>query len=404
VPGVFTRKTALLTVITEIFIICDFKHTLYKMLERPESEKLCTLALVNTPGIGSVTIRQLISYCGNAENVFNSDFKKLIKIPGIGEKVARSILKKEGLAEAEKEWSDCVKSGAQLHFFSDATYPTRLKSLYDAPIVLYSKGNFDYNSYRTVGIVGTRQVSDYGKAVTENIIKELVPYNPLVVSGLAYGVDITAHRACLKNDLATIGVMASGLNVIYPAVHQKTAKEMLEKGGLVTENALATKPDFMRFPARNRIIAGLSDVTIVVESAKKGGSLITVDFAQNYHREVFAVPGNLSNTQSEGCNQLIRDNKACIFLSVQDMADAIGWNLQNKEEELSVISDTTMLFDGFTQDEGQVLSLLKRQGNMQLDEISWQSGMHLNKLATLLLNLEFQGMVRSLPGKKYGLI
>jgi DNA processing protein len=374
------------------------------MLEKPESEKLCTLALVNTPGIGSVTIRQLISYSGSAENVYNSDFKKLIKIPGIGEKVARSILKKEGLAEAEKEWADCIKSGARLHFFSDATYPTRLKSLYDAPIVLYSKGNFDYNSYRAVGIVGTRQVSDYGKAVTENIIKELAPYNPLVVSGLAYGVDITAHRACLKNDLSTIGVMASGLNVIYPAVHQKTAKEMLEKGGLVTENALATKPDFMRFPARNRIIAGLSDVTIVVESAKKGGSLITVDFAQNYHREVFAVPGNLSNVQSEGCNQLIRDNKACIFISVQDMADAIGWNLQNKETESGVISDTTMLFDGFTQDEGQVLSLLKRQGNMQLDEISWQSGMHLNKLATLLLNLEFQGMVRSLPGKKYGLI
>jgi len=374
------------------------------MEEESESEKLCTLALVNTPGIGSVTIRQLISYCGSAENVFNSDFKKLIKIPGIGEKVARSILKKEGLTEAEKEWADCIKSGARLHFFSDITYPTRLKSLYDAPVVLYSKGDFDYNSYRAIGIVGTRQVSDYGKAVTENIIKELVPYNPLVVSGLAYGVDITAHRACLKNDLATIGVMASGLNVIYPAVHQKTAKEMLERGGLVTENALATKPDFMRFPARNRIIAGLSDVTIVVESAKKGGSLITVDFAQNYHREVFAVPGNLSNAQSEGCNQLIRENKACIFLSVQDMADAIGWNLQNKEKELSVVSDTTLLFDGFTQDEGQVLSLLKRQGNMQLDEISWQSGMHLNKLATLLLNLEFQGMVRSLPGKKYGLI
>ena len=374
------------------------------MEEEPESEKLCTLALVNTSGIGSVTIRQLISYCGSAENVFNSDFKKLIKIPGIGEKVARSILKKEGLAEAEKEWFGCIKSGARLHFFSDITYPTRLKSLYDAPVVLYSKGDFDYNSYRAIGIVGTRQVSDYGKAVTENIIKELVPYNPLVVSGLAYGVDITAHRACLKNDLATIGVMASGLNVIYPAVHQKTAKEMLERGGLVTENALATKPDFMRFPARNRIIAGLSDVTIVVESAKKGGSLITVDFAQNYHREVFAVPGNLSNAQSEGCNQLIRENKACIFLSVQDMADAIGWNLQNKEKELSVVSDTTLLFDGFTQDEGQVLSLLKRQGNMQLDEISWQSGMHLNKLATLLLNLEFQGMVRSLPGKKYGLI
>jgi DNA processing protein len=377
---------------------------MYLMTENPESEKLCTLALVNTPGIGAVTIRQLISHCGGAENVFRSEYKKLIKIPGIREKTARSILKKEGLAEAEKEWLDCIKSGVQLHFFSDSTYPNRLKSLYDAPVVLYSKGKFDFNSYRTLGIVGTRQVSEYGKTITENIIRDLVPYNPLVVSGLAYGVDITAHRACLKNDLPTIGVLATGLNVIYPAAHQKTAREMLERGGLVTENALAVKPEFMRFPARNRIIAGLSDLTIVVESGKKGGSLITVDFAQNYHREVFAVPGNLLNPHSEGCNQLIRDNKACIFISVQDMAESIGWNLKNKEKEISVLSDTTVIFDGFTQDEGQVLSLLKRQGNMQLDEISWHSGLHLNKLAALLLNLEFQGIVKSLPGKKYGLM
>jgi len=379
------------------------------MLELPESEKLCTLALVNTPGIGSITIRLLISYCGSAEKVFSSDYKKLIKIPGIGDKVARMILKKEGIAQAETEWANCVKSGANLHFFSDSTYPSRLKSLYDAPVVLYSRGNFDYNNYRSVGIVGTRQISDYGKSVTETIIKDLVPFNPLVVSGLAYGVDITAHRACLKNDLATIGVMASGLNVIYPATHQKTARDMEQNGGLVTENALNTKPDFMRFPARNRIIAGLSDITIVVESAKRGGSLITVEFAQNYHRDVFAVPGNLNNPQSEGCNNLIRENKAAIFTSVNEMAEAIGWNLQNKEGDLSVkdlndSNNVNLVFDGFTQDEGQILSLLKRQGVVQLDELSWQSGMHLNKLAALLLNLEFQGMVRSLPGKKYGLI
>ena len=379
------------------------------MLELPESEKLCTLALVNTPGIGSITIRLLISYCGSAEKVFSSDYKKLIKIPGIGDKVARMILKKEGIAQAETEWANCVKSGANLHFFSDSTYPSRLKSLYDAPVVLYSRGNFDYNNYRSVGIVGTRQISDYGKSVTETIIKDLVPFNPLVVSGLAYGVDITAHRACLKNDLATIGVMASGLNIIYPATHQKTARDMEQNGGLVTENALNTKPDFMRFPARNRIIAGLSDITIVVESAKRGGSLITVEFAQNYHRDVFAVPGNLNNPQSEGCNNLIRENKAAIFTSVNEMAEAIGWNLQNKEGDLSVedlngSNNVNLVFDGFTQDEGQILSLLKRQGVVQLDELSWQSGMHLNKLAALLLNLEFQGMVRSLPGKKYGLI
>jgi len=378
-------------------------------MELTESEKLCTLALVNTPGIGSVTIRQLISYCGSAEKVFESDYKRLIKIPGIGDKVARIILKKDGISQAETEWSNCIKSGTRLSFFSDNTYPNRLKSLYDAPVVLYSRGNFDYNNQRTIGIVGTRQISEYGKSITETIIKDLVPFNALVVSGLAYGVDITAHRACLRYELPTIGVMASGLNVIYPATHQKTAREMEERGGIVTENALNTKPDFMRFPARNRIIAGLSDITVVIESAKKGGSLITVEFAQNYHREVFAVPGNLTNPQSEGCNQLIRDNKAAIFTSVEAMAESIGWNLQNKESDLNVnplkMSESGMAsFEGFTQDEGQVLSLLKQKGTMQLDELSWQSGMHLNKLANLLLNLEFQGIVRSLPGKKYGLI
>jgi len=376
------------------------------MLPLLENEKISTLALMHTPGIGAVTIRQLISYCGGASKVFSSDYKKLIKIPGIGDKVARSILKREALSFAEKEYLDCEKSGTQLHFSTDATYPNRLKPLYDAPIVLYSRGNFNFNVQRSVGIVGTRQITEYGRVITETIIKDLVPFNALIVSGLAYGVDIAAHRACLKNGLATIGVMASGLNVIYPAVHKKTAKDMEENGGLVTENALETKPDFMRFPARNRIIAGLSDLTIVVESAKKGGSLITVEFAQNYHREVFAVPGALGNPQSEGCNQLIRDHKASIFTSVQDMADAIGWGSENAQDSTakSVSSESAMSFDGFTQDEGAVLSLLRQTGPMLIDDLSWQSGMHLNKLATLLLSLEFQGMVRSMPGKKYGLI
>jgi len=372
-----------------------------------ETEKISTLALIHTPSVGSVTVRQLISYCGGAENVFKADYKRLIKIPGIGEKVARSILKGEARSFAEKEFEACSGSETTLHFFTDETYPARLKPLYDAPIVLYSRGKIDFNVQRSVGIVGTRQVSEYGKAVTEAIIKDLAPFNALIVSGLAYGVDITAHRAAMKNDLPTIGVMASGLNVIYPAAHQRTSKEMQDNGGIVTENALYTKPDFMRFPARNRIIAGLSDVTIVVESAKKGGSLITVEFAQNYHREVFAVPGSLYSPQSEGCNDLIRDNKAAIFTSIADMTTAIGWGLNEKKaEQIEVFPDATSQasFDGFTRDEGEVLSMLKQKGTMQIDDLSWQSGMHLNKLAALLLNLEFQGMVRSLPGKKYALI
>jgi len=374
------------------------------MAELTENEKVCTLALIHTPGIGSVTIRQLINYCGGASGVFKSEYKKLIKIPGVGEKVARAILAKNSLSMAEEEYRRCSESKTRLHFFTDNSFPSRLKSLYDAPVVLYSRGDFDFNAARTVGIVGTRQISEYGKAITEAIIKELQPYNPLVVSGLAYGVDITAHRACLKHHIPTAGVMASGLDVIYPAAHQRTALEMMEQGGLVTENALDTKPDFMRFPARNRIIAGLSDVIIVVESAKKGGSLITVEFAQNYHRDVYAVPGMIGSLQSEGCNSLIRDHKASIFTSVADMAIAMGWD---EEENISGAIPKVQMqvsFDGFTQDEGQILALLKQKGTIQIDELSWQSGMHLNKLATLLLNLEFQGMVRSMPGKKYGLI
>lgn len=372
------------------------------MTHTEEQMKLDLLALIQTPGIGSVTLRQLISYCGSVAAVFKADYKKLIRIPGVGDKAARMVLQREGHRFAEKELARCTKENIRLYFFTDADYPFRLKPLYDSPLVLYSQGNIDLNSGRSVGIVGTRKITEYGKSVTEAIIKDLVPYTPLVVSGLAYGVDIAAHRACLRHQLPTVGVMASGLDVIYPAVHKKTAQEMQQNGGLITENALATKPDFNRFPARNRIIAGLSDVTIVVESARRGGSLITVEYAQNYHREVFAVPGNLSSEQSEGCNQLIRDNKAAIFTSVDEMAEALRWSLEKQPTSDPVVHHVPV-FDGFTQDEGQVLALLHTQGELLLDELSWQSGIHLGKLATLLLNLEFQGMVRSLPGKKYSL-
>ena len=370
-------------------------------------EKVALLALVRTPGIGSVTIKQLISYCGSARNIFAADYKRLIKVQGVGDKAARSLLKKENWAEAEKEWERCLKEQVTLTFYTDPEYPKRLKSLYDSPVMLYSKGQIDYNTQRTLGIVGTRKVTDYGKAVTETLIRELVPYAPLVVSGLAYGVDITAHRACLKNNLATIGVMASGLDIIYPAVHARTSVEMMSNGGIVTEAPLGTKPDFMRFPARNRIIAGLSDVTVVIESASRGGSLITAEYAQNYHRDVYAVPGNLGNPLSEGCNQLIRANKASLFTSVDDLVQDLQWNLSQEtasSTEKPQVSPEELVFDGFTQEEGQVLSLLKSKGDMQIDELSWQSGIHMGKLATLLLNLEFQGMVRSLPGKKYALI
>jgi DNA processing protein len=370
-------------------------------------DKIALLALIRTPGVGSVTIRQLISYCGGAANVYSAEFRKLIKVPGVGEKVARAIMSKEGWKEAEKELETCASSNVDIIVYTDPRYPKRLKNLYDSPVVLYTKGSIDYNHNRTVGIVGTRQVTDYGKAITETIVHELAPFSPLLISGLAYGVDITAHRACLKHQVPTLGVMASGVDVIYPSAHRRTALDMQANGGIVTENPLGTKPDFMRFPARNRIIAGLSDVTIVVESARKGGSLITVEYAQNYHRDVYAVPGNLGNPMSEGCNQLIRSHKASIFTNVEDMAKDLQWTMGLSGSGLASKQGALpaeISFEGFTQNEGQVLALLKKNGAMQLDELSWQSGLQLTQLASLLLNLEFQGMVRSLPGKKYALI
>lgn len=370
------------------------------MTHTEEQTKIDLLALVNTPGVGSVTLRQLISYCGSAANVFAADYKKLIRIPGVGDKVARIILKKEGHAFAEKELLRCNKENIRIFFFSDPDYPRRLKFLYDSPLVLYCQGNVDLNAERTLGVVGTRKITDYGKSVAEAFVRDLVPYFPVVISGLAYGVDITTHRACLKHQLPTVGVMASGMDVIYPAVHKKTASDMLANGGIVTENTLDTKPDFNRFPARNRIIAGLSDIVIVIESASRGGSLITVEYAQNYHRDIFAVPGNLFSEQSEGCNQLIRDNKAAIFTSVADMAEAINWSLDAPK---NLPNNQTAVFEGFTVEEGQVIALLRQQGEVLLDELGWQTGIHLGKLTALLLNLEFKGIVKSMPGKKYGL-
>ena len=369
-----------------------------------EQEKISTIALVHTQGIGAVTVRQLISYCGSASKVFECSYSRLVHIPGVGDKMAREILRKDKIKWAEQEWAQCQQRNIDVHFYSDPNFPARLKNLYDTPILLYSKGNFNYNTSRTVAIIGTRQVTEYGKSLTESIVNQLVPYSVVVVSGLAYGVDITAHRACIQQQVPTIGVMASGLNIIYPAIHQKVALEMQNLGGIVTENALDTKPDFMRFPARNRIIAGLSDVIIVVESAKKGGSLITVEFAQNYHREVFAVPGSLWSVQSEGCHDLIRNNKAAIFTSVDDMMESINWGLMgNLDLKMPLISNEK-IYSGMSQQESQVIAELKKHGGLQIDNLSWQTGLHFNQLSNLLLNLEFQGIVKSLPGKKYVLV
>ena len=368
-------------------------------------DNLHNIALTLVPGVGDILIRQLVSYCGSPAAVFQSPVAKLLKIPGIGEVTARAIRRPEHLTEAETVQKRLDTLNARALFYTDADYPSRLKTLYDSPAMLYSLGNADLNAPRTVSLVGTRQATDYGRRITDEIITAMKPYNALIVSGLAYGIDIAAHRASLGQGLPTVGVMASGLDVIYPSVHQKTAQEMTVLGGLLTENRPGTKPDAHLFPARNRIIAGLSDAVIVVEAAAKGGALITAEYANNYHREVFAVPGQLNQAFSLGCNKLIRENKAQIYTRPQDLIEAVRWDIAASPDGIiNPRTATPALPLDVTEEESQILALLRQTPGMHIDDLSWKSTIPMGQLAALLLNLEFGGLVRSLPGKKYQLV
>ncbi|GAB3981994.1 DNA-processing protein DprA [Spirosoma terrae] len=370
------------------------------------TEKQHQIALTLVPGVGSILIRQLISYCGSASDVFRSPLARLLKIPGIGDVTARAILKTSVQQEAEQILKRVDKLGADVLFYTDKIYPSRLKSLYDAPALLYFQGSGNLNASRTIALVGTRQATEYGRRITNDIVEAVAPYGATVISGLAYGIDIAAHRASLAHNTPTIGVMASGLDIIYPNVHQKTAQEMLAHGGLLTESHPGTKPDAHLFPARNRIIAGLSDAIVIVEAAAKGGALITAEYANNYHRDVFAVPGQLNQTFSAGCNKLIRENKAQIYTSPKDIIEALNWDITpSQHADLSATpASLPSLPLNITEEESQILALLRQSTDSHIDDLSWKSQIPMGKLASLLLNLEFQGFVRSLPGKKYAAV
>lgn len=363
------------------------------------SEKFYQVALSLIPGIGSVLTKQLISYCGSAADVFKSNKSKLSKIPGIGEKNAASIIENEPFSAAEQELKKSEKQGIKILFYTDPEYPSRLKPIADAPPLLYCKGNFDFNVEKVVAIVGTRKATEYGKEAIEQLMPGLAKHNPLVVSGLAYGIDIYAHRSALKHKIPTIGVLASGLNIIYPAVHKDTATYMLENGGLVSENRLDTKPDYHTFPERNRIIAGLADVTLVIEAANKGGALITASLANSYKKKLFAVPGNISNPYSEGCNELIKSGKADILTKIEDLERIMKWKAGEKVEKKE-----TVIPEGLSKEEHSLVKVLESNNNeLVIDELSWKSQVPVGKLASLLLQMEFKGYVKSLPGKRFRL-
>lgn len=364
------------------------------------SELFYKVALSLVPGIGGVLARNLVAYTGSAENVFSESFKSLVKIPGIGEVNAKRIKNNGICKKAEKELEFIQKYKIGVRFYTDKNYPRRLKPCPDAPIILYSKGNMNLDEQRVISIVGTRNATDYGKTICEQLIQGFAERNHpvLVVSGLAYGIDIHAHKMALKYNVPTVGVVAHGLDKIYPSLHADTARKMLEKGGLVSDFSSGTKIDPSNFIRRNRIIAGLADATIVVESAERGGALITAEIASSYNRDVFAFPGRVDETFSRGCNRLIRLNGANLIQDIDDLEFFMGWETSEKEK---VVQST--LFVDLTPDEEKVVELLKNEGELFIDQISSELKMPGSKVSGLLLNMEFKNLLLAMPGKMYKL-
>ncbi|MEK6780661.1 MAG: DNA-processing protein DprA [Bacteroidota bacterium] len=367
-----------------------------------DQERLSFLALHFTPGIGNYLMKQLVSYCGSAEQVFKTPKGKLMKIPGIGSASAEAIKTGNVFHLAEKEIKKAENYDAEILFYTDKKYPSRLKSIEDAPTLLYLKGNVNLNQAKTIGIVGTRQATSYGKEMVEKLVEDLMPYVPLIISGLAYGIDIHAHKQSLRHNLPTLGIMGSGMDLIYPASHKETAQKMLIHGGLLTENPFGTKPDAHNFPARNRIIAGMCDALIVVEAAERGGALITAEIANSYNKDVFAIPGSIGQTYSDGCNKLIKTNKANLLTSIKDIEYIMNWS--TTISSLKKEPNSPLDISQFEPDEQKVIQLLReKNAPMMIDELSWKSEITPSLLASLLLNLEFKNMVIPLPGKQFKL-
>lgn len=350
------------------------------------------------PGIGDILAKNLISYCGSPEGVFKEKKTKLQKIPGIGTILADAIRNHNVLERAEEEIKFIQKFKINPLFYLDENYPQRLKHCADSPVMLYYKGKADLNMRRIVSIVGTRDATLYGKKICQDLIEGLAEHEVMIVSGLAYGIDICAHKAALTAGLPTIGVLAHGLDKIYPPSHRSTAEKMLANGGLLTEFLSDTKPDRENFPKRNRIVAGMADATIVVESRDEGGSLITADIANSYNRDVFAFPGKVDDEFSIGCNRLIKNNKAALIESAPDVLRLMGWEKQ-KGKQKPVRQKS--LFLNLSPDEETLVSVLNDKKALHVDELCLASKLSTSKVALLLLNLELTGVVRSLPGKLY---
>lgn len=356
------------------------------------------IALTLIKNVGSRQARKLLQFFGSAEAIFEAKKDKLLKIEGIGEKIANSILNTDALVQAEQHLAFIDKHKIEVLFYTDENYPQRLRECYDAPVVLYFKGNANFNQQRVISVVGTRNATGYGKELCKKLIEVLKSYNVLVVSGLAYGIDVTAHKESLNLQIPTVGVLGHGLDRVYPLAHTEIARHMVSNGGLLTEFLPGTRPDKENFPKRNRIIAGLCDVLIVVEASKKGGALITADIANSYFKDVYAFPGRTTDVYSEGCNFLIKTNRAGLINNANDLIYYLGW----EDKPVDKVKGQTVLPLDLTDSELLIINSLKHN-EMDVDELSRITTISQSQLVMALLTLEMQGIVIMLPGKCYQL-
>jgi len=354
------------------------------------------LAINMIPQIGPAKTKILIENFGSAAQVFSASKKDLLSLDSINENLANLIRAKSAFAAAEKELEFIEKNEVTVLYYKDEEYPERLRVLPTSPALLFYKGNADLNHHRTVGIVGTRKTTSYGQDVCKQIVQDLRRYDVQVVSGLANGVDSIAHRSSLDADIPTIGVLGHGLQMIYPYNNDRLAEDMQKNGGVLTEYTSDQGPDREHFPARNKIVAAFSDTLLVIESANRGGSLITATFAKKYQKKVFAVPGRITDPMSAGCNLLIKKEDATLAESAADIAQVMKWSAQTKLANIQ-----TKLFIELDDKEKEIIGVIKKLESPSLDRICYETKILNSEMASLLLNLEFKGVIKSLPGKRF---
>lgn len=354
------------------------------------------LALLKVDGVGDIMAKKLLSHFGSAEAVFKTKMNQLAAIDGVGSVLMKNLKDKSVFERASRELEFIKSNDIKVSFFQDENYPDRLKHCIDAPVLIFSVGNINLKSKKIISIVGTRQITSYGTEFCRKLIEDLAPLDPVIVSGFAYGVDIVAHQLAMDYNLQTIGVLAHGLNQIYPKSHKKYVAKMEENGGFITEFWSSSNPDKENFVRRNRIVAGMSEATIVIESADKGGSLITANLANDYNRDVFAVPGRVTDKYSQGCNDLIKTQKANVLTSAADLVYILNWDIENKAKPVQ-----KQLFVELESDEQKIYDFLLMNGKELLDVIALQCNFPIYKISGLLLNMELKGVIRALPGKLF---